>query len=97
MEIAKLNNFFQNNARYGKNYASFPIRMKLQKTSFFIKKNGVLSLIAYPGVTLDITFEFIFLDHFDQKVLLDYLEYQIYYKFYFIFLFMAAFQTSPSL
>ena len=75
IEIIELNKFIENTAIYGKNYASFPIRLKLMNTTSFIRKNGLLSLYLFPGVKLDLTFQFTLFDHFGQPVLLNYSEY----------------------
>lgn len=78
LPIIDISNIFQKNiAYYGKDIASFPIRMSLsiyreEKTLIFNStiKNSSLYLIKnqYPGVNLNILLKIETLDHFNQKI-----------------------------
>ena len=73
-DVVKLNSYYKNIAPYGKNYASFPVRLELKKSkSYPLIKNGKIIRVQ-PGIKMNYTLEFVFFDHFDQIVYLDYPE-----------------------
>lgn len=64
------NFFFSNQAKYGNNFASYPVTVSLQ-TDLSLSKQKVLFKIQ-PGLKLEKTLEFSFYDHFNQIVFLNY-------------------------
>lgn len=72
--LLKINYFQQNQAIYGNNYASFPIKLKLKKTKQMISKNKNISIKAQSGILLGFPLQFILYDHFNQIVQLNFYE-----------------------
>lgn len=64
--------FSQNNALYGQNFSSYPIRIKLNANKTMINKKNQITLTTHPGEKLNYRIEYMFYDHFNQKVTLDY-------------------------
>lgn len=64
--------FFENKAIYGNNIASYPIRIKLNANKTMINKKNQITFTTHPGEKLNSRIEFMFYDHFDQKVTLNY-------------------------
>lgn len=72
--ILRVNNFNQNKAPYGNNYASFPIKLKLKKTKQMIMKNKNISMKVQSGTLIGFPLQFILYDHFGQIVQLNFYE-----------------------
>ena len=62
--FVRSNKFISNSARYGANYASFPTRLSFEKPNL-LKKKGMISIRAYPGVQID-AFNLTIIDAYGQ-------------------------------
>lgn len=70
----KMNFFQDNHALYGKNYASFPIKVRMKKTKEMFLKNKNISIKAQSGNQISFPLEFLLYDHFNQIVELNFYE-----------------------
>lgn len=73
-ELKKRNFFYQNQARYGNDYASYPIRMELISKTSIIRKDNIFTIKTKPGIKMKSPLVFAIYDHFNQRVLLDFWE-----------------------
>lgn len=74
MKIFQKNRFYLNKANYGDDYASYPIAIKVKSNKKLKAQNKNFSLTAQSGIQLINNLEFLFYDHFNQIVVLNYAE-----------------------
>lgn len=82
----KMNYFKDNHALYGKNYASYPIKVKMQKTKEMFVKNKHISIKAQSGIQIGSHIKFAIYDHFNQIVELNFYELSELFNFSLIYL-----------